>query len=510
MDRSSVVMVVLLAVIVATVPTPVAAAEDPRFETTVPAPRLTPGAEQSVTIQLVNDAADPDERTTTASNVVVEAVGEGTPFEVISGPRRLGTMADGRTVPVSVRLSVPNDAPAGLYALPLRVTYEYDGDERETTTVVARLRVPERPIIEVADVGSSVVLREHGTVTLTLVNNGSATAHDAVVTVESQSAALSLEGSSTVAQSVGNWGENETRTFTVSVGSTPSATVREYALTVIPTYEDEVGVPQRATARTVGVTPLPRQTFDLQSVTIDTHGKTVATLQATLINTGERTVEDARVTLESDSPGVSVTEPTAPVGALDPGEETDVAFELRVAPDAVPGVRQFSAAVTYDRGGGHEYHSDSIAVQTAIGTGTGAIALEPVNATFAVDDTNRFVVRVTNTGDERLSELHARLLVEPPYESAVSTSYVDSLAPGDSATLTFEVTTPADAVATKDAFPIVVNATAPNERSVTAGPILVPFAITTGGGPADSTTSIVIGAVAVVVVLGAGWWWLHR
>lgn len=509
MVRRLLALFVLATVVLATAATPVAAAEDPRFETTVSAPRLTPGAEQAVTIQLVNDADEVDDRVKTASNVRVEARAGDTPFDIYSGPQRLGALPDGTPVPVTVQLSVPTDAPAGDYRIPLRVTYEFDGDERETTTVYARVTVPEHPVFTVTDVASTVSVQERGTVTVSMRNDGSATAHDATLTVASQNAAFAVENGQSATQFAGEWAPNETRTVAVDVATTDAATAREYALSITPHYETDDGVPRTVTPLSVGVTPAPRQSFALGDVQVVAHSETAATLHATVTNDGERAVSDAVVSVSSSSPGVQVVEPTAPAGSLGPGESADVAFELQIAPGAVSGDRQFTATVQYDRSG-RTYRSDPIQVRQGIDAGTDVLAFEPVNNTFGIDESNRFVVRVTNTGKETLTDLHARLGVQPPYESDGPTAFVGSLAPGESALLRFEVTTPSDAVETRDAVPIVVNATAPDNRAVTSGPNYVPFEISAASGGTTSTTNLIVGVVVVAVVLAAGWWWLNR
>ncbi|MFB6125135.1 MAG: COG1361 S-layer family protein [Halanaeroarchaeum sp.] len=509
MVRRLFALFVLATVVLATAVTPVAAAEDPRFETTVSAPRLTPGAEQAVTVQLVNDADEVDDRVKTATNVQVAARAGDTPFEIYSGPQRLGTLPDGTPVPVTVQLSVPTDAPAGDYRIPLRVTYEFDGDERETTTVYALVTVPEHPVFTVTDVSSTVSLQERGTVTVTMRNDGSATAHDTTLTVASQNVAFAVENGQSATQYAGEWAPNETRTFAVDVATTDAATVREYALSITPKYETDDGVPRTVAPVSVGVTPSPRQSFAIDDVRVVTHSETAATLHATVTNEGERPVNDAVVSVASASPGVQVVEPTSPAGTLGPGESADLSFELRLAPGAVSGDRQFTVTVQYDRAG-RTYRSDPIQVRRGIDAGTDVLRFAPVNNTFAIDESNRFVVRVTNTGQETLTDLHARLGVRPPYESDGPTAYVESLAPGESALLRFEVTTPSDAVETRDALPLVVNATAPDNRAVVSGPNYVPFEISAATGGTTSTTNLVIGVVAVAVVLAAGWWWLNR
>ncbi|MFB6070795.1 MAG: COG1361 S-layer family protein [Halanaeroarchaeum sp.] len=510
MNRRLLALLLLATVVLSTVPAPVAAAEDPRFETTVPSPRLTPGAEQPVTIHLVNDADEADDRVATATNVQVEAVSGDTPFEVVSGPQRLGSMPDGVPTPVTITLTVPRDAEAGTYRLPLRVTYEYDHDERETTTVVAQVRVPEHPVFEVTDVASSVSIAERGFVTVTMTNNGSATAYDTTLAIQTQNPALAVERAQSATQYAGTWAPNESRTFTFEVAASEAAAVREYALSIVPSYETDDGVSRSVAPLSIGVTPVARQSFALEDVSVERYTETAVTLRATLHNTGNRSVENALVRLTSSSPGVTVVEPTAAAGTLDAGGSVPVEFDVRVSPNAAPGPRQFAATVQYERVSGRTYRSETILITHSIATDAEVLSFVAVNNTLAVDESNPIVVRVTNHGEQTLTDLRARIVVQPPYESDSPTSFVPKLAPGESATFRFEVTTPSDAVETRDAIPIVVNASAPGNRAVTAGPTLVPVVVSSAEGPTGSTTNLIAGVVAVALVLAAGWWWLNR
>lgn len=121
MDRS---IALGLALVVALAATPALAAveDEPRFEAYTPEPRLEPGETQTVTIELVNDAEDPEDRVPPATAVRVEPRAGNTPFEIRSGTRSIGRMEDGEIREVDVRLTVPDDAPGGRYRLPLRPT----------------------------------------------------------------------------------------------------------------------------------------------------------------------------------------------------------------------------------------------------------------------------------------------------------------------------------------------------------------------------------------------------
>lgn len=510
MAHRFVIAVAVALVVVSTIPVPVAAVEDPRFETTVPEPRLTPGADQQLTVQLTNDAAEVDDRVSTATAVHVEAIAGDTPFEIRSGTQKLGTMADGVTASVPIRLLVPIDATAGPYDLPLKVTYEYDGDERETRTVHARVRVPEHPLFEVDHVSSSLAIGEQGTVTVQVQNNGSATAFETVFDVQSSSSAVTVEGAQSSRYNLDDVKPGENRSVTLDVTASTDAAAREYPFSITPTYDDATGIRTTQPSFTVGVQVSPRQTFDVSDVSVTTYSDTVAVGHLSISNTGNQSLDNALTTITASSPNVRVVDATTTQGTLEPGESAQVSFELRMTPDAASGERQFSAVVQYERDDGTIYDGEPVTFQAPISTNADVLELTPVNNTFDIDDTNRFVVEVTNTGPERLTDVHARLLVAAPYTSDAPSSYIGSLDPEESATLYFEVTTPADAVETTDAIPVVVNASTGSDRAVSKGATLVPITIESTESPTGGPTSIIVGAIVVVFALLAGWWWLNR
>lgn len=509
MNQRVLALLVGAMLVLSIVPAPVAAVEDPRFETSVAEPRLTPGAEQVLTVELVNDDEDVDDRVETASNVRVEPSAGDTPFEILSGVQRVGAMPDGEPRNVAIRLVVPRSTRAGEYRIPFSVTYDFEGDERETTTVYARVTVPHRPIFEVQRVAGSTVVGETGPVTVTMENNGSATARDATVRFATESQSIAIDGAGAVTRHAGTWEPGENRTMRFDVRTLPNASLDEYAISVTPIYTDDNGVESSYGPLSIGVSPAPRQTYALGEVSTTNFGDTI-TVDSSVTNSGNRTVSNAVVSLTSEYPDVRVTDGTSTVGTLEPDESAEVTFELRRAPDVTGKSRTFTAALRYQRDDDRWYRSRDVTFQIAIPESTDVIELEPVNNTFGIDESNPFTVSVTNTGDEPLTDVHARLGVQLPYESNTPTAYVGSLDPGESAILRFEVTTPEDSVETTDALPVTVNATTPDDRDISTGPTLVEYRIDGGDGATGSTTNLVIGAFAVVLILVAGWWWLNQ
>jgi hypothetical protein len=507
---------ILLAVLALAVCSPAIVAADrqnPRFETTVPEPTLTPGGSQNLTVQIANDAEDAVDTVKPARNVRVEfneRKGRKLPFEVTSGPRLLGTLRDGDVAEADVTLSVPADVSAGTYRIPLRVTYEYDGDERDRTTVWATVRVDDRARFRVVDATSDVVVGERGTVTLTVENVGSAAAAAARVTLASENADLSIAGSASASRYVGAVAPDEQRTVSFAVTAATEAKPQPYALTARVDYDDETGVAVTSPPLAVGVEPRPKLAFALRNVTSDLRVGRTGTIRGAVANRGERPARNAVLVLETTSGVLRLPESTYPVGTIEPGGTARFDFDVVVPESADAGPRPFTLAVEYEDAEGDVRTGDPVRFRRPVAPERDRFRFEPVNATVVVDTDNRVTVRVTNVGDERLRDVNARLDAAPPFTSEGPESYVPALAPDESATLAFQLTVSEDAVANVHAVPVNVTAETPDGDTITSGPYLVPVTVVEPRGPEASATTLVGGAVLVLVVLGAGWWWLRR
>ena len=596
--------------------TPAAAAEDPRFEVSVQAPHLQPGVEQTLTVSLENDAEDVDDRAETATAVEVIASGGATPIDVRSGPVRVGTLADGQPATVPIQVSVPTDAPGGTYRLPLTVVYEYEGDERERTTVHATVEIPRRPIFAVETATVDLHPRETGTVTLAVTNAGSKPANATTATVQAPGSALSV-GSTTAF--LGALGPDDTATVTVPVTATRSATGGPHDLTLTPSYVDTDGSQQTAPQRTVGVTVAAAPRFEVVKRQGTVSPGESGTIGWTLANRGESTVRDVVIRLEPTGTAVTLDGGGAATRHVErwiPGEERTVSMAVQATEQARNGSHPVRATVTYTHAAGLQVESgpsdlgvpvtaiesvalsnlalshagprvlvsgdltyrgddpvenavfafssrtDGVAVreaQTALGrlepgetvavSGTvltdgdrmpltlagqlqsgqngdrrgsepqtgrvpaapreSLLAVEPVNATLGIDQSNVLRMAVENVGPTPLTDLRATLAVSPPYGSQAPTAFVPSLAPGESTVLQFEVTTPEDGVATSGAFSLNVTGEMQGDRTVVDGPHVVPFTVGEEG-TAGTALPIAVLAVVVIVVLAGGWWWLNR
>ncbi|WP_284009996.1 COG1361 S-layer family protein [Haloarcula pelagica] len=291
---------------------------NPRFEASVPEPTLTPGAEQTITVELANDARDPDDVVEDATDVTVEARAGDTPFTVQSGPRFIGRMSDGQREPVPVRLVVPADAEPGTYQLRLRVSYVRDFDEDETRTVTATVRVPERPRLRVIDTETDLAVGDRGTVTVTVQNVGTTTARDARLALSTDDADLELGGGTQASRLLGDLSRFERETVEVAVRATGSARSERYALAATATFTDQDGFEVSQDLGAVGITPRPALGFELREVRSDLTTGVEGRLQGVLVNDGDRVARAAIVELSSSSETLRFPEPATPSAMSNP------------------------------------------------------------------------------------------------------------------------------------------------------------------------------------------------
>jgi len=349
-------LLVFLVVGSSLVATPVLAAEDPRFEASVSEPELTPGAQQTLVVSLTNDAEDVDDQVSTASNLRVTATSGSTPIDVQSGERRIESLADGQSATLEFTVEVPRDVPGGTYTLPLEVIYEYDGDERERTTVRATVEVPERPIFAVETERVDLHPRETGAVTVALRNVGSEPANDTTATLTAPGQGLSV-GEAGERAFLGTLGPGEERSVTVPVTSTKTASSIEHELSVEPTYENTNGIREVAPARSVSVTVAEDPRIGLTGATGYVPAGERGTVEWTLQNRGESVMSAVTLSLESADPAVTFRGTSTTTRFFEqwaPGETKTVRTELAVGESARDGTTPLTGTVTFDHAAGFQ------------------------------------------------------------------------------------------------------------------------------------------------------------
>ncbi len=516
----------------------------PELSVTTSTPLLTPGGDQPLTLELLNDPdlrqTGPERyetRVTTARAVTLDIDDSDLPFDVRQPSVTVGEVPPGKTTVPPVTVTVPESVPPGTYEIPVEVTYSYTrlvsyddqrvsyAEGRRTVDAELTVRVESRPRFEVRETRSTLQVGDTGTVAVTLANVGSERARDARVSLVSASTNARITGNAAgnlgeattaggdqtaeTAVYVGEWAPGETRAATYTVAVDEDIDAESLAFRARVEYEDTDGVTRTSRPLSFGVRPTPEQSFALEDVSSDLRVGRTGTVSGTLVNTGETPVRNAVVAFSTDAPALSAQPRRVAVSDLEPGDRATFSFEVDVADDATATTHQADFSIEYRNQRGQLRASDPLERTIEVAPERDRFAVTPVNATFEIDSDNRFVVRITNRERVTLRHVRARINATPPFTSESDTAYVDELAPGESALLAFEVTVSEDAVATTTAVEVSVAAREPDGDRIRDGPYLVEARVTEPSGPGN-TTLLGLGVLAVVLVLGGGWWWLRR
>jgi hypothetical protein len=405
----------------------------------VPEETLTPGEETEFRVDIVNFPRDLIDFVDPARNVKVRFRSGGTPFEVRSGTQILGRIEDREYKSASARIFVPANTPAGTYRIPVDITHEFDIKDKETQTVFAEVRIEPRARFQVESTEASVPVDGTGTVTMRVRNVGEEPAREAALSLESRTPDLRFGGSATASRFVGHWAPNETKTIEVEARAGPDAETRNYTLYGTVDYESVDGENTQSRQLQLGVTPRPEQTFAVENVEGTLRVGEEGTLRGEVVNTGSRTARSAVVQLEPPSGTITATESEYAVGTLEPDGRESFEFTVEATSESGAGPRQFSFAVEYRDVDDEQRTSDSLDARVDVGERRDEFSLEALDTQVEAGSDGRLRVRVTNTLDEPLSDISAKLYVESPLSSSDDEAFVGGLDAGETEEVVFQL-----------------------------------------------------------------------
>lgn len=449
---------------------------EPDLSATVAENRVVPGEETTLEVTLMNEGnlvsgsfrnPELEDRVTTARGVRVSLDAEDAPLDVKTGERAVGNVPVGVSSPVPFRVVVDEDAEPGRYAMEVTVLYTYtrfieelEENEPRTDEVAARfeegtsrrftvyVEVEEHARFEVESVEGDVAVGGSGSVAVAVRNVGSETARDARLSVASENPEFTLgDGANSASTYAGAWEPGENRTFRFRAAVAPDAERRSYALDAVVEFEDADGQRRESDPLVLGVTPLSEATFGVEAVRSSLRVGDEGSIRGTVVNAGETTARNAVVVFETDRSTVEPLETQVSVGDLEPGEGVPFEFGVDVSDAAEAGPRQFSLAVQYRDADGDVLRSDPLDVRVEVGGRQKEFAVEPVRATVRAGGSDRLELRVTNAGDETLTDVSAKLFADAPVSASDDEVFVAELAPGENATVVFGVAVESGAIA---------------------------------------------------------------
>ncbi|WP_435362061.1 hypothetical protein [Haloarchaeobius sp. DFWS5] len=395
---------------------------------------------------------------TSARNVEVQVLEvEGVPIEVRTGVVPLGWVGLGEVVDVPVRVSVDQNAPPGFYEIPVRVSYEVVGavDENgrvevyfyEVQTFPLLVEITESARFVVTETAADVQVGSAGLVTFVVENVGFDLARDATVAVTAESADLTFAGGGIDGRWVGDLAPGEAERVAFRVVATDGAVSDDYALRAVVEYTDRDGLPIESLPMVVPVTPLAEQRFAVGDVDASLRVDDEGEIWGTVVNQGPKPVAGAVLVLDVVSESLVPQEVEFALGTLAPGENTTFWFPVDVRDTAEPGPRRVLFSVEWIDAEGDVRLSDPLPGRVAVTDRRDEFDVESLDAEVVVGSSGSVVVAITNTGDEPVRNVNARLFATDPLSTSDDSAFVGSLDPGERAELVFGLKSAGDAQA---------------------------------------------------------------
>lgn len=469
--------VLLFVVVITVAATPAAAVEDPRFETYVPEPTLVPGDTTQVGVQLVNDAEDVDDQVKTAANVKAEMKSGSTPFTIRSGTQLLGSMPDGQPVTTAFTVEVPENIDPGTYRIPIEVTYEYDGDESETETVHATVRIEDRAYFQVVSTEGDVPVGGSGSVSVTVRNVGTKTAHNATITTQTGSPDIAVGQSGSATTFVDRWEPDETRTIEFDAQVTNEASAGSGTLTTSVSFEDQDGNARQSFPMDSGLTLLEAQSFGFENIESTLRVGEKGAVTATVRNEGPRPVSDVVVTLGELSPTLTPQETEYGLGDLAVDETATVRFPMTVAETAEPSTRRLPFTVTYKNENDDLQQAEVTYVSADVAPERDRFAFEDIESDLSVGEDGSVEMTVRNNG-ESAEDVVVTLLPTGQNVHPQETQYaIGTMDEGSSSTVSFpiEISDNAEAVPRQLSFQVTYEDSDGDELQTSPSNIRVPI-----------------------------------
>lgn len=435
---------------------------EPDLDVHLPQDRVLPGEVAELDLQVSNDGemrfGPPEMRdaVTAARNVRVEAEAEG-PLSVETGQMAIGTVTTNRPGEATIGLTVPEGTEPGTYEIDVELEYSYTdivwlgstliSDDTETETRTVEVTVDDAPRFEIEDVDSDVQIGDRGSMDVTLANTGSQVAEDVRLTLESSSSKF-LFGQSqagTTRLETLEPGENTTLSYDVTVPS--EASIREFALSGTVQYTDPDGIPGVHRGLSAGVTPMEEQTFSIEGTESTLRVGEEGEVRGSITNTGPATADDVVIQYAEQSRTIVPIERSVSVGELEPGASVEFVIPLEVTTSGKAIDRSLDLAVTYRNEDGEKRAYEDATIVAGVEERRDQFDVSIETEAIAAGSDRTVDATITNQLDEPVSNVNVKLFVDDPLDSDEDEGYVGSLDPGESATVTLQLSAAGDAIA---------------------------------------------------------------
>lgn len=496
---------------------------EPDLDVHLPHDTVLPGERSQINLQISNDGemewgtAEYHEIVTSARNVRVEMEAEG-PLEVEGAEMAVGTITTNEPRDVPITLKVPEGTEPGTYEIDVDLEYSYTDilwigstrvdEDTERVTRTVEVEVDDAPRFSIENATTDVRIGDQGSMAVTLANTGSQTAEDVRLALESSSGKFLFGQSQADMSRVATLKPDENATLEYDVTVPPEASLREFSLSGTVQYTDPDGMPGVHNGLSIGVRPLPEQTFDVETTESTLRIGEEGELRGTVTNTGPEPVQDVVVQYADESTtSIVPVETKVAVGDLEPGASTDFVLPLEVTTSGKAVTHSLDLAVTYRNEDNEKRAYKDVNAAAAVDERRDQFGVVVENETIQAGEDRTIEATITNQLDEEVSNVDVKLFVDDPLDSGDDEGYIESLSPGKSRTVTLELSATGEAVPKVHPADFHVKYEDADGTSKISNTVTVPITVTTAQDTGIGWTQIALVGLLLVLVIGGLWYW---
>jgi hypothetical protein len=377
---------------------------EPSFSAALSGPNeFSPGSDAVLTVIVTNSGlfsgkvidaksmAEWDDAPTTAKLVTASLSPGDAPVIIRSDAQMIGDIAGGGSVPVTFSTRIRADAPAGMYGLPLNISYTYlSGVEQvgvdtlinryktENLTILLPVRIkPEMSIVARSVVPSELNAGTEGYLTVEIENTGDATGEAAIAEIvrSGGSPVIPVDGS----VYIGTFAPGSVASGRFKVKATDDAEGLSYPLDLVVRYRNDQGDTVSTDPITIGVPVGGKIDFTIASAAETIHPGEQKLITVVFENTGATTARSAQARLITTDP-FSSTAYSATLGDMLPGDRVTARFDLGISKTATIKDYALDTEVRYRDGLGNTRVSDTLKLPVHLvpWSGTDLITTNPI------------------------------------------------------------------------------------------------------------------------------------
>jgi hypothetical protein len=225
-------------------------------------------------------------------------------------------------------------------------------------------------------------------------------------------------------------------------------------------------------------------------------------------NIGGEDATNAEVQFPTEAENLFPQETAVAVGDIEAGESAEFRIPIEVGSEAEAVPKRFELPVSFRDENGIRQTDDDPSFLADIAPERDTFGIESVNRTITAGTTSSLEVTFTNNREETLTDIEPKLFTDSPFSSSSDEGFIESLDPGESETVRFDLS--AEGSATPKTYPVTVDVRYQDAKgnSQITDSYRLPFEV---NEPEESGGLGSLGTIAMLVIsllaVGGGYVW---